>query len=75
MSATKITYVQSNYWEGLYVDGVLTKERNEIKAIDAFDLAIQSGQFELSVIKMDEKWINNLEHLPLNLSDVVVRQS
>lgn len=66
MKKNKITFVNGDDWEGLYINGKLIMENH---CLDVFRVLNAIG-IDYNFLDADVEWLVNLGRLPENLTDV-----
>lgn len=66
MKKNKITFVDSDDWEGLYINGELVLENHSLRIYDV----LKALGIKYEVINADDDWLASCGNLPENLTDV-----
>ncbi len=64
--APRVTFVDGDDWEGLYIDGKLVEEHHHVRLEDIF----KHLGIEATFIFPDQQWLEERGNLPENLEDV-----
>lgn len=68
----KVVFVNSDDWQGMYVDGRLEYENHTISSFDMMNVLGKSADgysFEEEIV-CDQQWIESIGHLPKRLDRV-----